>query len=250
MLAAWRCSLLLHDFGANWNKWTISWLYYFSCCWIAKKVILAFPRNEAVWFVIEPLTVPLGSFIMLTFLFLLLCHNIYWMDSLTAQIFMECLKVGNTDSQSFKTQLQTVLSSGFCSMSYIFGSISFIFNFFSECKSCKFLLASWTHQLFVFVVFDIGLWIAWSNFDLDLSWPVGFLLKCVAVLAQVDCFAFHLYYTNNLFIFVHVQQLVIGSFKKTYANGISCQVLMTNIWISTLKLLGEEKDGSSFWGVK
>lgn len=69
MLAAWRCSLLLHDFGANWNKWTISWLYYFSCCWIAKKVILAFPRNEAVWFVIEPLTVPLGSFIMLTFLF-------------------------------------------------------------------------------------------------------------------------------------------------------------------------------------
>lgn len=149
MLAAWRCSLLLHDFGANWNKWTISWLYYFSCCWIAKKVILAFLRNEAVWFVIEPLTVPLGSFIMLTFLFLLLCHNIYWMDSLTAQIFMECLKVGNTDSQSFKTQLQTVLSSGFCSMSYIFGSISFIFNFFSECKSCKFLLASWTHQLFI-----------------------------------------------------------------------------------------------------
>lgn len=68
--------------------------------------------------------------------------------------------------------------------------------------------------LFVFVVFDIGLWIAWSNFDLDLSWPVGFLLKCVAVLAQVDCFAFHLYYTNNLFIFVHVQQLVIGLFKK------------------------------------
>lgn len=64
------------------------------------------------------------------------------------------------------------------------------------------------------MVFDIGLWIAWSNFDLDLSWPVGFLLKCVAVLAQVDCFAFHLYYTNNLFIFVHVQQLVIGSFKK------------------------------------
>lgn len=89
-----------------------------------------------------------------------------------------------------------------------------------------------------------------SNFDLDLSWPVGFLLKCVAVLAQVDCFAFHLYYTNNLFIFVHVQQLVIGSFKKTYANAISCQVLMTNIWISTFKLLGEEKDGSSFWGVK
>lgn len=83
--------------------------------------------------------------------------------------------------------------------------------------------------LFVFVVFDIGLWIAWSNFDLDLSWPVGFLLKCVAVLAQVDCFAFHLYYTNNLFIFVHVQQLVIGSLKKTYPNGISCQVLMTNI---------------------
>lgn len=58
---------------------------------------------------------------------------------------------------------------------------------------------------------------------------LDFLLKCVAVLAQVDCFAFHLYYTNNLFIFVHVQQLVIGSFKKTYPNGISCQVLMTNI---------------------
>lgn len=83
-------------------------------------------------------------------------------------------------------------------------------------------------------VIYLFLWFSISAFGLlgatlILTYLGQFLLKCVAVLAQVDCFAFHLYYTNNLFIFVHVQQLVISSFKKTNPNGISCQVLMTNI---------------------
>lgn len=113
-----------------------------------------------------------------------------------------------------------------------------------------FLLASWTHQLLIcfcgfrYLPLDC-LEQLWSWLILT-SWIFAEMCSCFGS-SWLFCFSsispiIYLF----LYMFSSLWSARLKEEKKP--DGISCQVLMTNIWISTLKLLGEEKDGSSIWG--